>query len=725
MNFGKCILVFVAAALALFGVASGSAYAAAAYDQPFATASAIPCNTDQTCALLKNIRVQAITFSAQLGSGFYQWAPSCPSTPDSVVYIRPTGATAGCFAMQGFASTVAPLAVSGSSGQIQTNNGSGALGAISIGTGAGTVAAGNDSRITGAAQTSANLGDLANAATARGNLGLGGAATKNVGTTTGTVAAGDDSRITGAAQQAGNNSFTGTNSHTGAETFSDIAQAQNVLFNRNNPVATYSANCGDAVSSEGAQSPGFYIVLTLPQNPNPDCTVLLFNHRLFSFYVLPNPIGTTSTLGANYIKTGQFDVTGTPLYIPGGWAHSSYILRFAPGGLSWVFDGAPPPPSSLWRINMHNGGVRFDHDPSNPQTRLMPNGDGGLVIHRMLFYIPPTGVPLPDSAVTALGASTFQYIYAVRQNDNLVTATCAGANNVGCPCPDIGKMCLTVTTTLGFYSGTPLTAVNFFGTPWTSPATPGANVTDDPNTILVNSNTIELSDVTYVAPEINYGNKVQPFVAYVGLVPDTAAPVLDPIDEVMVNPDFTGKTLVGAVYIDANGAVVDSPCERNVASYYNPMPKQMQCVLATSTSLAAFSTYHTPAAPLYGTFVAFPPPNIGNRASVSVPWSLSMVGNASVTGAVVGAGALFDIVTRAGGSNCQTSGVVDAPDGEVIAPASANFYVSASGTSTVPVGGRENFLYLCAQASSGTVAIKGTADTGTPGGTVLSATLMQ
>lgn len=49
-----------------------------------------------------------------------------------------------------------------------------------------------------------NLSDLTNVVTARTNLGLGGAAVLNVGTTTGTVAAGDDSRITGAAQKASN-----------------------------------------------------------------------------------------------------------------------------------------------------------------------------------------------------------------------------------------------------------------------------------------------------------------------------------------------------------------------------------------------------------------------------------------------------------------------------------------------------------------------------------------
>jgi len=49
-----------------------------------------------------------------------------------------------------------------------------------------------------------NLSDLASAATSRTNLGLAGAALLTVGTTTGTVAAGDDSRIAGAAQKASN-----------------------------------------------------------------------------------------------------------------------------------------------------------------------------------------------------------------------------------------------------------------------------------------------------------------------------------------------------------------------------------------------------------------------------------------------------------------------------------------------------------------------------------------
>jgi hypothetical protein len=83
----------------------------------------------------------------------------------------------------------------------RSNLGLGDAATKNTGTSAGTVAAGDDSRITGAAQKASNLSDLASASTARSNLGLGDAATKNTGTSAGTVAAGDDSRITGARQQ--------------------------------------------------------------------------------------------------------------------------------------------------------------------------------------------------------------------------------------------------------------------------------------------------------------------------------------------------------------------------------------------------------------------------------------------------------------------------------------------------------------------------------------------
>ncbi|EQC0057686.1 phage tail protein [Klebsiella oxytoca] len=73
-----------------------------------------------------------------------------------------------------------------------------------VGTTEETVAAGDDSRITGALQKESNLSDLTDTTEARENLELGNSATRDVGTTEETVAAGDDSRITGALQKESN-----------------------------------------------------------------------------------------------------------------------------------------------------------------------------------------------------------------------------------------------------------------------------------------------------------------------------------------------------------------------------------------------------------------------------------------------------------------------------------------------------------------------------------------
>lgn len=132
---------------------------------------------------------QVLSAASAQGTGL-RWISLGTAAAQNTTAFDAAGAAASALAAAeaNAAATYVPLTAEGAVNGVATLDGSGHL------------TAGQSALLLAAAD---NLAAVADKPTARGNLGLGAAAVLGVGTIAGTVAAGDDSRITGAVQSAG------------------------------------------------------------------------------------------------------------------------------------------------------------------------------------------------------------------------------------------------------------------------------------------------------------------------------------------------------------------------------------------------------------------------------------------------------------------------------------------------------------------------------------------
>lgn len=169
------------------------------------------------------------------------------------------------------------------------------------------------------------LVDDANAAAARVTLGLGGAATLNVGSSAGTVAAGDDSRITGSAQKASNLSDLSSAStsrdnlfvfgviriqkFTASGTYTPHAKMQYCIVEAVGGGGSAGGVAGTSptnVTSSGGASGSFSMGLHTPADIGASKTVTI------------GAGGAAPTAGANAGNAGGTTSLGTLVVAPGG-----------------------------------------------------------------------------------------------------------------------------------------------------------------------------------------------------------------------------------------------------------------------------------------------------------------------------------------------------------------------------------------------------------------------
>ncbi len=169
-----------------------------------------------------------------------------------------------------------------------------------------------------------NLSDVGSATTARTNLGLHGAALLDVGTAAGTVAAGDDTRITGAAQKASNLSDLGSaataRTNLGLAAIAASGSATNLTAGT---VPTARLGSGTASSSTYLRGDNTWVTITTGN-------VVALNAKT-DFGAVGNDSTDDTTALNNAVTAAKSQ--GLPLYIPPGTYRRTTVWDLTGDGL--------------------------------------------------------------------------------------------------------------------------------------------------------------------------------------------------------------------------------------------------------------------------------------------------------------------------------------------------------------------------------------------------------